>query len=159
MRPAYWLFVPIVAAALACAACAAAPAAPATSADVPTIVLNSHRFTVEIADTPPARAHGLMDRTEMPADHGMLFIFPDSEPRTFWMKDTLIPLDILFFDEAQRLVSVQEDVPQCRSDPCPVYPSIAPARYVLELNAGVAAKLGVRRGDVITFSDLPSGTQ
>ena len=160
MRPVSWLFVPAVVAMMTCAACAATPPAPATPADAPTVLLNGHPFSVEIADTPAAREHGLMDRTSMPIDHGMLFIFPDAEPRTFWMKNTLIPLDILYFDDAQRLVSVQEDVPPCRADPCPVYPSIAPARYVLELNAGVAAKLGVRNGDAITFSDLPSsGTQ
>jgi uncharacterized membrane protein (UPF0127 family) len=159
MRPLSWLSIPIVAATLACAACAAAPPAPVAPAGTPTAVLNGHRFSVEIADTPAQREHGLMDRTSMPGDHGMLFVFPDAEPRTFWMKNTLIPLDILYFDNARRLVSVQEDVPPCRADPCPVYPSIAPARYVLELNAGVAAKLGVRRGDSITFSGLPSGTQ
>jgi uncharacterized membrane protein (UPF0127 family) len=159
MRPLSWLLVPTVAATLAFAACAAAPPAPVAPADAPTVVLNGHRFSVEIADTPAQREHGLMDRTSMPGDHGMLFVFPDSEPRTFWMKNTLIPLDILYFDNARRLVSVQEDVPPCRADPCPVYPSIAPARYVLELNAGVAEKLGVRRGDAITFSGLPSGTQ
>ena len=103
--------------------------------------------------------HGLMDRTSMPADHGMLFVFPSAEPRTFWMKDTLIPLDMLFFDEAHRLVTVHADVPPCKADPCPLYASNAPARYVLELNAGTAAKLGLRKGDVITFSGLPSGTQ
>lgn len=156
MRAVSWLFIPTIAAALACAACAATPAVPS---DAPTVMLEGHRFSVEIADTPAEQQHGLMDRTSMPSDHGMLFVFPDSEPRTFWMKDTLIPLDILFFDDAHQLVAIHEDVPPCRADPCPVYPSIAPARYVLELNAGVAAKLGVRKGDVVTFPDVSPGTQ
>lgn len=96
----------------------------------------------------------------MPADHGMLFVFPEAQPLTFWMKDTLIPLDMLFFDDAHRLVAIQANAPPCKADPCQVYPSVVPARYVLELNAGTAAKLGVRKGDVIDFSNLsPSATQ
>jgi uncharacterized membrane protein (UPF0127 family) len=75
------------------------------------------------------------------------------------MKDTLIPLDMLFFDEAHRLVTIRADVPPCQADPCPTYASTAPARYVLDLNAGTATKLDLRKGDVITFSDVPSGTQ
>lgn len=159
MRRVSWLFVSTVAAALACAACTATLPTPAKSAETTTVLLKGHRFSVEIADSPAEREHGLMGRTSMPADHGMLFIFPDSEPRTFWMKNTLIPLDMLFFDASQRLVAVQEDVPPCQADPCPVYPSGVPARYVLELNAGVAGKLGVRNGDLITVSDRSSGTQ
>lgn len=146
---------PVLVVALACAACATAPA----SARNPRVTLRGHSFSVEIAATPAEQEHGLMDRTSMPADHGMLFVFADVQPRTFWMKDTLIPLDILFFDDAHRLVTIRADVPPCKADPCPTYPSTAPARYVLELNAGTAAKLGLREGDVITFSDLPSGTQ
>jgi hypothetical protein len=89
----------------------------------------------------------------------MLFVFPQAQPLTFWMKDTLIPLDMLFFDEAHRLVTIRTDAPPCKADPCPTYASTAPARYVLELNAGTAAKLDLRKGDVITFSDVPSGIQ
>jgi uncharacterized membrane protein (UPF0127 family) len=95
----------------------------------------------------------------MPADHGMLFVFQDDQPRTFWMKNTLIPLDMLFFDADRRLVAIQANAQPCKADPCGLYPSNAPARYVLELNAGAAAKLGARMGDVITFSGISSGTQ
>jgi uncharacterized membrane protein (UPF0127 family) len=131
------------------------PPAPASAG----VTLNGRHFSVEIAATDAQREHGLMDRTSMPADHGMLFVFPDSQPRTFWMKNTLIPLDMLFFDADRRLVAIQADAQPCRKDPCPLYPSETPARYVLELNAGAAAKLGARTGDVITFSGIPSGTQ
>lgn len=156
VRTTPWLFVPVFSAALACAACAAAPVAPSTA---PSVTLQDHRFTVEVANTPTEQAHGLMDRTAMAADHGMLFVFQDSEPRTFWMKDTLIPLDILFFDDAHRLVTILKDVPPCKADPCPVYPSGKPARYVLELNAGTATRIDAHTGDVLGVSDLPSGTQ
>ena len=155
MRNISRLLSPVLAAALACAACSAVPA----SARSPGVTLGGHHFSVEIAATPAEQAHGLMDRTSMPADHGMLFVFPQAQPLTFWMKDTLIPLDMLFFDEAHRLVTIRADVPPCKADPCPTYASTAPARYVLELNAGTAAKLDLRKGDVITFSDVPSGTQ
>ena len=63
------------------------------------------------------------------------------------MKNTLVPLDILYFDTDRRLVSMQLDVPPCKTDPCPVYPSSAPARYVLELSAGAARRTGVEVGD------------
>jgi uncharacterized membrane protein (UPF0127 family) len=114
---------------------------------------------VELANSPAEQAHGLMGRDHMAAGHGMLFVFRDSAPRTFWMKDTLIPLDMLFFDAGGRLVAIQADAKPCQADPCKLYPSGVPARYVLELNAGTAARLGVRKGDVITFSGVPSGTQ
>jgi uncharacterized membrane protein (UPF0127 family) len=161
MRAFRWLLPAAFAVSLACSACAAGPAgaAVAAPASAPTVMLHGHRFSIEIADTVAGREHGLMDRTSMPDDHGMLFVFPDAEPRTFWMKDTLIPLDILFFDSAKRLVTILRNVPPCKADPCPVYPSRAPARYVLELNAGTAARIGARKGDVLGASGLHSGTQ
>ena len=111
------------------------------------VELKGHTFSVEIADTDATREHGLMDRTEMAADHGMLFVFQDDIPRAFWMKNTKIPLDMLYFDADRRLVSVQHNVPPCTADPCPAYSSGAPARYVLELNGGEARKIGVMAGD------------
>ncbi|MBS0430977.1 MAG: DUF192 domain-containing protein [Proteobacteria bacterium] len=139
-----------------CASCAGAPAAASAG---PAVELRGHRIGVEIAADDASREHGLMDRTSMPADHGMLFVFPDSQIRTFWMKDTLIPLDMLFFDADRRVVTLLADVPPCKADPCPIYPSTQPARYVLELNAGTAEKLGAHEGDVATFIDAPAATQ
>lgn len=161
MRAFPWLLPAAFAATLACSACAAREAAATAPASpvMPGVSLHGHRFTVEIADTRATREHGLMDRTAMPQDHGMLFVFADAEPRTFWMKDTLIPLDMLFFDNAKRLVTILRDVPPCRADPCPVYASGKPARYVLELNAGTAARIGARKGDVLGVGGLRSGTQ
>ncbi len=126
-------------------------AIPACGAKGPAVELKGQTFTVEIADTDATREHGLMERTEMAKDHGMLFIFDDDAPRAFWMKNTKIPLDMLFFDADRRLVSVQHDVPPCTADPCPPYSSGAPARYVLELNAGQSRALGVSPGDVMTI--------
>jgi uncharacterized membrane protein (UPF0127 family) len=93
-----------------------------------------------------------MFRDEMPINRGMLFIHDRQEPLAYWMKNTKIPLDILYFDSARKLVSQQRDVPPCSlGDRCPPYPSQAPARYVLELNAGQAAKLNLVDGAELTF--------
>jgi len=115
----------------------------------PYVELNRERFSVELADTQDKRALGLMFRDSMPDDHGMLFVFPGETRRSFWMKNTRIPLDIFYFDSHLTLVSVAENTPPCRTPECPTYPSDGPAKYVLELNAGKAAELGVKAGDVL----------
>src|SRR5207342_2672593 len=98
------------------------------------------------------RARGLMFRDAMAADHGMLFIHDSEEPQSYWMKNTKIPLDILYFDHARRLVSAQQGVPPCSAgDQCPPFPSDGNALYVLELNAGTAQALGVKAGDSLVF--------
>ena len=113
---------------------------PACASD-PWVELDGHRYKVEIADTDEARARGLMFRDSMDADRGMLFIHDQEAPLAYWMKNTRIALDILYFDDARRLVSQQRDVPPCSGgNRCPSYPSRAPARYVLELNAGEAQR-------------------
>lgn len=136
-----------VAASFALAACT-------TQAAGPTVELKGHRFDVELATDTASQQRGLMFRDEMAADHGMLFVFAEMAPRTFWMKNTHIPLDILYFDRDYKLVSASLRTPPCRSanDDCPVYPSAGPAQYVLELNAGVAEKLGAKAGDKLTVS-------
>jgi uncharacterized membrane protein (UPF0127 family) len=111
------------------------------------VELGGKRYNVEIANTDAQREKGLMFRDELAADHGMLFVHERQEPLAYWMKNTHIPLDILYFDNARLLVSQQRDVPPCSlGDACPPYPSDAPARYVLELNAGEAAKLALHNG-------------
>ena len=126
-------------------------AAPVMAA-VSNVKLHGQTFSVELATTDAERQHGLMDRTTLGADHGMLFVFASSAPQAFWMKNTLIPLDILYFDDARKLVSMQLDVPPCRADPCPIYPSHAAARYVLELSAGTARRIGAKPGDQLTIN-------
>jgi uncharacterized protein len=121
----------------------------------PTVTLNGEKFTVEIADTGSEHAIGLMYRDKMPAKHGMLFLFDAEYPQAFWMKNTLIPLDILYFDEDFRFVSGSYDTPPCRESNetmCPAYPSDAPAKYVLELNAGVGKALNLKPGDQLVYN-------
>lgn len=117
----------------------------------PQVELKGERFRVEVVTTPEKQALGLMFRDSLPGDAGMLFVFPDSRTRSFWMKNTRIPLDIFYFDENLKLVSVAEEAKPCRVQRCPSYPSAGPARYVLELNAGKAAELGARAGDELTL--------
>lgn len=113
----------------------------------PSVELKGKRYTIEIVEDDASRERGLMDRTHMDADHGMLFVFDQDAPRAFWMKNTKIPLDMLFFNSDRKLISVQHRVPPCLADPCPAYSSGAPARYVLELNGGQAEQLGLTPGD------------
>jgi uncharacterized membrane protein (UPF0127 family) len=97
-------------------------------------------FSVEIARTPPQWSFGLMHTASMPDGQGMLFVFPTMAPRSFWMKNTLIPLDMLFFAEDGGLVSAVQDVPPHSLTP---RRSAGDARFVLELNGGVMAAQGI----------------
>lgn len=116
-----------------------------------TVVLGGQRYTVEIAATDRSRMRGLMFRDAMPADRGMLFVFEQELPLAFWMKNTRIALDILYFNERRELVSMAIDTPPCTTPYCPSYPSERPARYVLELNAGQAKALGLAPGANLTI--------
>jgi uncharacterized membrane protein (UPF0127 family) len=127
-----------------------AAAAGCASADGSWVELAGQRYTVEIADDDAERARGLMFRDALADGHGMLFVHDRQEPQAYWMKNTRIALDILYFDDGLKLVSQRRDVPPCSAgNACPSYPSDAPARYVLELNAGEAAKLNVANGAVL----------
>lgn len=142
------LFQPLLFAALALAL-----AACSGSGRAHWVELEGVRFEVEVADDFDERERGLMFRDSMPADHGMLFVHEREAPLAYWMKNTRIPLDILYFDAERRLVSIQRGVPPCSAgDRCPNYPSDGPAQYVLELNAGRSDALGLERGDEIHFS-------
>ena len=113
------------------------------------MTLKGQKFMVELAETQEKQALGLMFRDSLPQDHGMLFIFPGEARRSFWMKNTRIPLDIFYFNSKLELVSVAGDARPCRTRNCPPYPSEGPAQYVLELNSGKAAELGVKAGDAL----------
>ena len=137
----------------ACAAFLLAACSGCASAGGDWVELAGNRYSVEVADDEAERARGLMFRDVLPEGHGMLFIHEQEGPLAYWMKNTRIPLDILFFDHARRLVSQQRDVPPCDlGDACPPYPSDAPAIYVLELNAGEAERLKLQDGATIDFS-------
>ena len=106
----------------------------------------AHDFQVEIARDDASRARGLMDRRFMPADHGMLFEFDREAPQTFWMKDTYIPLDMIFISRAGIVTNIVADAEPLSERTIPSGP---PCMAVLELNGGVAAKIGLKVGDKV----------
>ncbi len=118
----------------------------------PWVELRGHRYSVEIADTDQERQQGLMFRDALAPDSGMLFVHDAEQPLAYWMKNTRIALDILYFDQQRRLVSVATAPPCSLGDSCPPFASEGPARYVLELNAGEAGKLHVGKGDRLELS-------
>lgn len=121
-------------------------------AQEPHVTLAGERFYVELATTPEEQALGLMFREQLEDDRGMLFIFPVERMRSFWMKNTRIPLDIFYFDSDLKLINVVENARPCKTRNCQPLLSTAPALYVLELNAGKAAELGVHPGDVLEIN-------
>jgi uncharacterized membrane protein (UPF0127 family) len=152
MSPARAALLLLCASLLGCPASppAAAPAsAPAAAARQPTRVElvtaagARHLVTVEEALTPEAQARGLMFRQELAEDAGMLFVFPTSGPRSFWMKNTLIPLDMIFVDEAGVVVGIVREAPPLTLEPRG--PGVE-SRYVLEVRGGWAARHGVEPG-------------
>jgi uncharacterized membrane protein (UPF0127 family) len=104
---------------------------------------------IEVVDKEEDRMRGLMDRYNLPETAGMLFIFPDEEPRSFWMKNTFISLDIIYINTKKEIVSIQK-----YTQPKSTYsiPSEKPAMYVLEVNAGFTDKNGIAPGNKIDFS-------
>jgi hypothetical protein len=119
---------------------------------MPFVEFNDSKFFVRIADDSNEWQKGLMFVESLPKNKGMLFIFTDSSPRTFWMKNTLIPLDMIFVDENFVVVDVKENVPPCESDPCDTYPSVVPSKFVLELNAGSVKENNISIGQIMRMT-------
>jgi hypothetical protein len=107
-----------------------------------------HHFIAEIADAPGEQAIGLMHRTEMPTDAGMLFLFDESAPRSFWTMNTLLSLDMVFVAEDGTIVNIEERTrPFDPSRGPETHRSTGPATAVLEINGGVSQLLGIEAGD------------
>jgi uncharacterized protein len=107
----------------------------------------------ELADTPLKRGRGLMFRDNLPPDRGMLFTFGDLQTWSFWMKNTKIPLDIVWMDDKKKIVHIERNVPICTKtdDSCPQYRSNDGAMFVLELGGGRADALDLHRGKKLEF--------
>lgn len=108
-------------------------------------------FEVELARTEEERNKGLMNRKSLPKDSGMFFIFEEEEVLGFWMKNTLIPLDMIFIDEDFKVVHIDYHAEPCPkgTESCPVYSSEYPAKYVLEINADLSKEKGIKEGDLV----------
>jgi len=108
------------------------------------------RMSVEIADTPASRQRGLMDRTSLPPDAGMAFLFDEPGDGGFWMKDTRIPLSIAFWGQDGRILAML-DMEPCLEDPCPIYPPGVTYVGAVEANLGYFERHGIAKGDSVAL--------
>jgi uncharacterized membrane protein (UPF0127 family) len=127
-----------------------------TDAGGPRVILHTHGgdvpVTVEVADTPDRRSLGLMYRKELAADAGMIFVFDEPEHLTFWMKNTVLPLDMIFIGEDRHVLGIVKNAVPFTTTPRGVG---GESRYVLEVNAGFSDRHGVTGGDTVTFEGVP----
>jgi uncharacterized protein len=129
---------------------------PKPASNGPRVILpDGFVVNIEIADDEELRAQGLMYRDHLASGAGMLFFFDKDDEYPFWMKNTRIPLDIIWIDSSRRIAHVKHEVPPCHVPDCPSYPPNAISRYVLEIAGGEAVKHGLKEGDVLRFE----GTQ
>ena len=112
-------------------------------------------YRLELALTPEEQAQGLMYRESLPARTGMLFVFPEDAPHQFWMKNTMIPLDMIWMDAAGKVLFISTDTPPCKADPCATYGPDASARQVLEIAGGMAATEKITAGSQLKILDAP----
>ncbi len=117
------------------------------------ICFEDNCFRIEIAQTQEERKKGLMFRDSLDPQKGMLFVFKEEGLYSFWMKNTLIPLDIIWIDEDKKVVDIKENAQPCREEKCESFSPKEEARYVLELNAGEVRDIGLELGDKIIMSD------
>lgn len=126
-------------------ACCLLNVAGAEDRQLPVVALSilEHTITAEVADTASRRSTGLMHRTYLPENSGMLFIFPAIGIHCMWMKDTVLPLSVAFLDEAKKIVNIAEMTPETLIPHC----SVRAARYALEMNAGWFIARKIKVGD------------
>jgi uncharacterized protein len=118
------------------------------------VTIGQQTIGLEVAATPMEQQIGLMARTSLAQDRGMLFPFNPARGVNFWMKNTLIPLDIIYL--YQGVVEEIHSAPPCASEPCPTYPSKTTIDQVIELGVGQAEALGLKVGDRLRVKPLPS---
>jgi uncharacterized membrane protein (UPF0127 family) len=111
------------------------------------ICFGDHCFFVELAKTEAERERGLMNREELGKDKGMFFLFDKEGIYPFWMKNTLIPLDIIWIGSENKIVFIGHNVQPCKSLICPTTNPQIKAKYVLEINGGLSAEMGIKLGD------------
>jgi len=112
------------------------------------VSLNNQPFYLEVAKTTEEKSQGLMFRESLPKNHGMIFIYNEDKERSFWMKNTLIPLDLIFISSNNTIVEIKENIQPCEIENCPSYKS-KPAKYVIEINAGLSEEIGLTEGNVV----------
>lgn len=131
------------------------PVSSETNIDIGKVVINKVAFDVELADTPKRRSQGLAGREELASQEGMLFVYPHEDYYSFWMKDTLIPLDIIWISADREIVDfIEYAQPQGarRADQLPHYKPSQKAKYVLEVNGGTVSRIeGFKIGKKVEF--------
>jgi len=115
---------------------------------------SGHTYMVELATTPQQWVQGLSGRETLYPARGMLFVFPQPQVQSFWMKNMKFPLDIVWLGEDFTVVGMEENIPPCKKD-CPTYTSPVPVKYVLEVAAGTVKKEGLKVGDKLVVQFLP----
>jgi uncharacterized membrane protein (UPF0127 family) len=115
------------------------------------VCFGSECFTVELARTPEEQSRGLMERLSLAKDSGMLFVFPNDGVYSFWMKNTQIPLDIIWLDSNRSIVFIKRNAQPCGTEECSTINPGKNAKYVLEVNAGVSDRIGLKEGDKASF--------
>jgi uncharacterized protein len=159
------LLLPIGLALLGCTTQVSSKPAP-TPAPIPTVTptpqtlpftqlatINQVKLKLAVAASPLQQQMGLMYRTALPDDEGMLFNFDPARPVAFWMKNTLMPLDMLYI-RSGIVREIQANVPPCKADPCPSYPSKTTIDQVIEIRGGQAEKLGIKVGDRVVLTPI-----
>lgn len=109
------------------------------------------KIRVEYAVTPEERQKGLMNRSSLNKTSGMIFVFPEEKNQNFWMKNVLIPLDVIFISSNGRINEIATLNP-CYEDPCPIYNSKNPAKYVIEVNADSIERWKILEGDILEIN-------
>ena len=117
-----------------------------------TVCFDSHCFEVELAITQTERSNGLMYRNHLDQNKGMLFIFPNEDNHSFWMKNTLIALDVIWVNKKKEVVFINKNSRPCTNNSCFTIEPNTPAKYVLEINANTCDKIGLKVGDKLDFS-------
>jgi uncharacterized membrane protein (UPF0127 family) len=143
------------------ASCGAAPkAAPPSPAGAPAVsgprvtLPSGAVYRLELARTPEEQQMGLMFRESLTEHAGMIFLFNDGGAHPFWMKNTMIPLDMIWLDSEGKVLFVSADTPPCKADPCPSYGPTTPTANVLEIAGGMAKKEGIAVGSVLKLLDV-----
>ena len=116
--------------------------------------MGNNCFNVELAKTPEELSRGLMYLSSLDVDSGMLFIFKNEGKHPFWMKNTLIPLDIIWISKDKGIIHISKNTPPCSTGPCQSYSPENEALYVLEVNAGLSDKYGFKEGDKVEFNNI-----
>jgi len=118
------------------------------------LILQDQTIFLKPAITPQQKSQGLMFITNLPKNQGMIFIYSNEQPHSFWMKNTLVPLDIIFLNKNFQVIDIKQNVPPCKQDPCSTYQAKKPAQYVIEINAGLSQELAIKEGDKLTLTKL-----